>query len=313
MQSLIILFEDIRSNTGIEFSVEISGKMIFGDGEGKGYPLKLKDTYGYLYLREKGAALHLLFKYFLETQINGILDKDETREGFTNLLEGKSLSPDLMDSLLLYIPEGTLFLIESKNIEYNLNLLKEIYTEKKVLVDFYNGRIVLFGDFQEAKDEAMSIYSSIMENTVEEPLVVHLGEKNALASLHATYEELLQFLVTGKKFFPKSKVFSKKGMLLEDFFGKIPEKVRNTLMERYQKQLDSLDQEGMNTILHYVDNNMSLQRTAQALYIHRNTLNYRLSKLENDFNLDLKNLRDLMVLYFALLSYKEKYPMNIKN
>ena len=86
MQSLIHLFEDIRSNTEIDFSVEISGNMIFGDGSGKGYALKLKNTYGYLYLKDKSASLQLLFKYFLETQINGLLDRDEMKDAFRNLL-----------------------------------------------------------------------------------------------------------------------------------------------------------------------------------------------------------------------------------
>jgi hypothetical protein len=305
MQSLIDLFEDIKSNTGIDFSVEISGNMIFGDGSGKGYALKLKNTYGYLYLKDKSASLQLLFKYFLETQINGLLDRDEIKDAFRNLLCGKSLSPDIMSSLIDFIPNGSLFLIESKNTEYNLNLLREIYEERKVLIDYYEGFLVLFGDFQEPNDEAMSIYSSIMENAVEEPLVVHLGHASIISSLKEQYDELIQFMKTGKKLFIGNHVYSKKDMLLEDFLGKVPEEVRNGLAMKYRRTLENLDLESMNTILVYVSNNMNLQKTAQELYIHRNTLNYRLVKLEKDFNLDLKNIRDLMILYFSILSYRE--------
>jgi len=305
MQSLIDLFEDIKSNTGIDFSVEISGNMIFGDGGGKGYALKLKNTYGYLYLKDKSASLQLLFKYFLETQINGLLDRDEIKDAFRNLLCGKSLSPDIMSSLIDFIPNGSLFLIESKNTEYNLNLLREIYVERKVLIDYYEGFLVLFGDFQEPNDEAMSIYSSIMENAVEEPLVVHLGHASFIASLKEQYDELFQFMKTAKKLFFGNHVYSKKDMLLEDFLGKVSEEVRNDLVVKYRRTLENLDLESMNTILAYVSNNMNLQKTAQELYIHRNTLNYRLVKLEKDFNLDLKNIRDLMILYFSILSYRE--------
>ncbi|MGB4588771.1 MAG: helix-turn-helix domain-containing protein [Clostridiaceae bacterium] len=305
MQSLIDLFEDIKSNTGIDFSVEISGNMIFGDGSGKGYALKLKNTYGYLYLNDKSASLQLLFKYFLESQINNLLDRDELKDAFRNLLSGKSVSPDIMSSLVGFIPTGTLFLIESKNTDYNLNLLREIYEERKVLLDYYEGFLVLFGDFQEPHDEAMSIYSSIMENTIEEPLVVHLGYPCILSNLKDQYDELLQFIKTGKKLFIGNHVYNKKDMLLEDFFGKIPEEIRNGLVMKYRRTLENLDLESRNTILAYVTNNMNLQKTAQELYIHRNTLNYRLVKLEKDFNLDLKNIRDLMILYFSILSYGE--------
>lgn len=305
MQSLIDLFEDIRSNTEIDFSVEISGNMIFGDGSGKGYALKLKNTYGYLYLKDKSASLQLLFKYFLETQINGLLDRDEMKDAFRNLLCGKSVSPDIMASLANFIPSGTLFLIESKNTEYNLNLLREIYLERQVLIDYYEGFLVLFGDFQEPKDEAMSIYSSIMENTVEEPLVVHLGHTSLISSLKGQYDELLQFMKTGKKLFIGNHVYSKKDMLLEDFLGKVPAETRNGLVVKYRRTLENLDLESTNTVIAYVLNNMNLQKTAQELYIHRNTLNYRLAKLEKDFNLDLKNIRDLMILYLSILSFQE--------
>lgn len=306
MQSLIDLFEDIKSNTGIDFSVEISGNMIFGDGSGKGYALKLKNTYGYLYLNDQSASLQLLFKYFLETEINGLLDRDELKDAFRNLLSGKSVSPDIMSSLAGFIQSGNLFLIESKNTEYNRNLLREIYVERKVLIDYYDGFLVLFGDFKEPNDEAMSIYSSIMENTVEEPLVVHLGHASILSSLKEQYDELLQFMKAGKKLFIGNHVYSKKDMLLEDFLGKVPGEIRSGLVERYRKPLENLDQETTNTIIAYVSNNMNLQKTAQELYIHRNTLNYRLVKLEKDFTLDLKNIRDLMILYFSILSYREK-------
>lgn len=305
MQSLIHLFEDIRSNTEIDFSVEISGNMIFGDGSGKGYALKLKNTYGYLYLKDKSASLQLLFKYFLETQINGLLDRDEMKDAFRNLLCGKSASPDIMSSLARFIPSGTLFLIESKNTEYNLNLLREIYEDRQVLIDYYEGVLVLFGDFQEPKDEAMSIYSSIMENTVEEPLVVHLGHASPILNLKDQYDELLQFMKTGKKLFIGNHVYNKKDMLLEDFLGKVPRETRSGLVAKYRRTLENLDLESTNTVIAYVSNNMNLQKTAQELYIHRNTLNYRLAKLEKDFNLDLKNIRDLMVLYFSILSYQE--------
>lgn len=305
MQSLIDLFEDIRSNTEIDFSVEISGNMIFGDGSGKGYALKLKNTYGYLYLKDKSASLQLLFKYFLENQINGLLNRDELKDAFRNLLSGKSISPDIMSSLVDFIPNGTLFLIESKNTEYNLNLLREIYEERQVLIDYYEGFLVLFGDFQEPKDEAMSIYSSIMENTIEEPLVAHLGHTSHIASLKDQYDELLQFIKTGKKLFIGNHVYSKKDMLLEDFLGKVPIETRSGLVVKYRRMLENLDLESINTVIAYVTNNMNLQKTAQELYIHRNTLNYRLVKLEKDFNLDLKNIRDLMVLYFSILSYQE--------
>ena len=132
-----------------------------------------------------------------------------------------------------------------------------------------------------------------------------MGHDGFITNLKEQYDELLQFMKTGKKLFIGNHVYSKKDMLLEDFFGKIPEETRNSLVVKYRRMLENLDLESTNTVIAYVTNNMNLQKTAQELYIHRNTLNYRLMKLEKDFNLDLKNIRDLMILYLSILSSRE--------
>jgi carbohydrate diacid regulator len=48
------------------------------------------------------------------------------------------------------------------------------------------------------------------------------------------------------------------------------------------------------------DNRLAIQPTAQALFIHRNSLNKRLRRIESLVQVDLSNLDDVIELYLGL-------------
>lgn len=50
----------------------------------------------------------------------------------------------------------------------------------------------------------------------------------------------------------------------------------------------------------YIENDRSLERTAEALYLHRNTVNYRLQKIKSLLNSPLKTAEDLFPFQLAL-------------
>ena len=73
----------------------------------------------------------------------------------------------------------------------------------------------------------------------------------------------------------------------EVFDGKIPE-----LLE---------DEETMNTINKFFENNLNISETARQLYVHRNTLVYRLERLEKIIGLDIRKFDDAMTFKIAMM------------
>jgi carbohydrate diacid regulator len=53
-------------------------------------------------------------------------------------------------------------------------------------------------------------------------------------------------------------------------------------------------------ILGYIANNGSLNKTSEQLFIHKNTLQYRLNRIEQTTGLNPRNLEDLIKLYIAI-------------
>ena len=65
--------------------------------------------------------------------------------------------------------------------------------------------------------------------------------------------------------------------------------------------LTDLDPETKNTIKVFFDSGLSLAETARSLYVHRNTLVYRIEKLEKQCGLDIRKFDDAIVMKIALM------------
>ena len=64
---------------------------------------------------------------------------------------------------------------------------------------------------------------------------------------------------------------------------------------------DKLDEETLITIQKFFENSLNVSETARQLYIHRNTLVYRIEKLQKETGLDIRNFDDALTFKIALM------------
>ncbi len=62
-----------------------------------------------------------------------------------------------------------------------------------------------------------------------------------------------------------------------------------------QGSIESLDQETLFTIQRFFENNLNVSETSRGLFVHRNTLVYRLEKIKKLTGLDLREFDDAIV------------------
>ena len=62
-----------------------------------------------------------------------------------------------------------------------------------------------------------------------------------------------------------------------------------------------LNDEIFTTITKFFENNLNLSEAARKLYIHRNTLIYRLDKIQKVTGLDLRHFEDAMLLKIIIM------------
>ena len=109
-----------------------------------------------------------------------------------------------------------------------------------------------------------------------------------------------------------SKVFdTEKQIIRYDNLGiarliyQLPTRVRDVLREVFkQGSIESLDQETLFTIQRFFENNLNVSETSRGLFVHRNTLVYRLEKIKKLTGLDLREFDDAIVFKVALMVKK---------
>ena len=77
------------------------------------------------------------------------------------------------------------------------------------------------------------------------------------------------------------------------------------LREVFKKNsIDSLDQETLFTIQRFFENSLNVSETSRKLFVHRNTLVYRLEKIKRLTGLDLREFDDAIIFKVALMVKK---------
>ncbi len=128
------------------------------------------------------------------------------------------------------------------------------------------------------------------------------------AELHAAYARALRSLALGKRFMPGQSVFDDQRMLMQRFLSELPV----ALAEKYHELLFNtgtarlFTDELLDTVSLFFEKDLNLSDTARQLYIHRNTLTYRLDKIKKVTGLDLRTFDDA-VTFKMLLEMKKCY------
>ena len=65
--------------------------------------------------------------------------------------------------------------------------------------------------------------------------------------------------------------------------------------------MSSLMRETLVTVYKFFDNNLNVSETARQLYIHRNTLVYRLEKIQKSTGLDVRVFDDALTFKIAMM------------
>lgn len=69
------------------------------------------------------------------------------------------------------------------------------------------------------------------------------------------------------------------------------------------KSIKDMDENLLYTGIHFIENDLNITKTSNLLFLHRNTLIYRLEKIKELLNLDLKNFKDSFIFYLIIKSY----------
>ncbi len=119
-------------------------------------------------------------------------------------------------------------------------------------------------------------------------------------------EEALSAMRTGKAFGIRGPAWFYRRQLLERLLGEIPPARRSVYRRQVfnGKTRKTLNAETLETVEMFFASDLNLSDTARQMFIHRNTLTYRLDKIRKETGLDLRKFTD-SVIFRVLMALPE--------
>lgn len=129
---------------------------------------------------------------------------------------------------------------------------------------------------------------------------------NELKDVSRSYKEAKMALDVGRIFYTERNIIAYSNLGIGRLIYQLPMPLcKMFIKEIFDGQMPSdFDDETIVTINKFFENNLNVSETSRQLYIHRNTLVYRLDKIQKMTNLDLRTFEDAITFKMALMVVK---------
>ena len=157
--------------------------------------------------------------------------------------------------------------------------------------------------------EMEKVAGEILEILKAEGEEVHIAYGtivNDIKEVSKSYKEAKLALDVGKIFFDEKDIVAYSTLGIGRLIYQLPLPLcKMFIREIFEgKSPDEFDEETLTTINKFFENSLNVSETSRQLYIHRNTLVYRLDKLQKSTGLDLRVFEDAITFKIALMVVK---------
>ena len=220
-------------------------------------------------------------KLHIETEARRVVFIIETKnEKDTNALETvRSLFAGKTKDFITAVDEKNIILVKELRVNENY---EDLNKTAKVILDMLN---------TEAMTKVNVAYGTIV---------------NEIRDVSRSYKEAKMALDVGKIFYSERNVVAYSNLGIGRLIYQLPMSLCKMFIKEIfdGKSLDEFDEETLDTINKFFENSLNVSETSRQLYIHRNTLVYRLDKLQKSTNLDLRVFEDAITFKIALMVVK---------
>ena len=208
------------------------------------------------------------------------------------------------------------YMIETKQ-EKDLNareLLKTLFaTRTKDFITAVDERsIILIHELREDEDyEEVEQVANMMKDMLnsEAMATVRISYGTIVSEIKQvskSYKEAKMALDVGKIFYSEKRIIAYNTLGIGRLIYQLPIPLCKMFIREIfgGKSPDDFDEETLTTIYKFFENSLNVSETSRQLFIHRNTLVYRLDKLQKSTGLDLRVFEDAITFKIALMVVK---------
>ncbi len=205
------------------------------------------------------------------------------------------------------------FLIET-NIDKEMNIVemvRNIFPAKtKDFVTAVDEHCIIL--VKEIRDKETTDEIVKTAKTISDTISAETGSKafisigtavNDLKDVSRSYKEAKMALEVGRIFDSEKNIVNYEQLGIGRLIYQLPIPLCKMFIREvlHGLTIDDFDEETLTTVGKFFENNLNVSETSRQLYIHRNTLVYRLDKLQKMTGLDLRNFDDAIIFKITLM------------
>lgn len=193
-------------------------------------------------------------------------------------------------------------------------VIRNMYPDKEhdFVINVDSNNIVLIKELKEAvKTEELEVIAKQIVDTASSeimyPLSVGLSSvASNIDEINNSYKEAQIAIEVGKVFEEEKNILSYDNLGIGRLIYQLPIKLCELFLKEVFKKGDitSLDDETILTINKFFENDLNVSETSRQLFVHRNTLVYRLEKIYKLTGLDLRKFDQAIVFKVAMMVHK---------
>ena len=168
---------------------------------------------------------------------------------------------------------------------------------------------------KEIEKAAKAIITVLNKEGIANVHVSYGTSVNEIKEVSRSYKEAKMALDVGKIFFAERNIVAYSELGIGRLIYQLPIPLCKMFIKEIfgGKSPDEFDEETLTTIMKFFENSLNVSETSRQLFIHRNTLVYRLDKLQKSTGLDLRVFEDAITFKIALMVVKYmKYMESIE-
>lgn len=160
-----------------------------------------------------------------------------------------------------------------------------------------------YEDLNKTAEVILNLFRGDTEREIHIAYGTIVGE---IKDVSRSYKEARMALDVGKIFFEEKNIIAYSTLGIGRLIYQLPIPLCKMFIKEIfdSKSPDDFDEETLVTINKFFENNLNVSETSRQLYIHRNTLVYRLDKLQKSTDLDLRVFEDAITFKIALMVVK---------
>lgn len=208
---------------------------------------------------------------------------------------------------LLYDDVRRVYVAEiNEDVSGYLSSIEEIFAEDNIIVVGLDGHriaVICLECENEADEMAGAISATFQELNTDCYIGVSCIADNA-SLLSVAFEQALSAISLGKKLSYSGGVWFFSNVLPELIISQMPKNALADLKDKAHEVSKCLDNETVEIAQEFFKHNLNISETAKYCYLHRNTLIYKLDKIQKETGFNMRNFHEAVALRIYIAANK---------